>query len=222
MTAGGRESPAAHMVRTQLVARGIRDAAVLAAMRAVPRERFVPPHLAGHAYDDGPLPIGHGQTISQPLIVALMAEALALGPDDRVLEVGTGSGYAAAVLARCCREVWTLERIPALATAARARLEELGVTNVHVVHADGTLGWPDAAPFDGIQVTAGGPAVPEALVDQLAPGGRLVIPIGARRDAQRLVRVTRGGDDGLRTEDLGAVAFVPLVGVQGWTDDGPA
>jgi protein-L-isoaspartate(D-aspartate) O-methyltransferase len=210
------------MVESQLVARGIRDPAVLAAMRTVARERFVAPGQAPYAYDDDPLPIGEGQTISQPYIVALMTEALGLTPADRVLEIGTGSGYAAAVLAEIAAEVYTIERLATLAEAARRRLEALSYTTVHVRAGDGTLGWPEHAPYDGIVVTAGGPAVPSALRDQLAIGGRLVMPVGTLSRFQRLVRVVRRAPDDYAHEDLGAVAFVPLIGAQAWPEDRPA
>ena len=205
------------MVARHLAARGIADPAVLAAMGAVPREAFVPVGERAHAYDDRALPIAEGQTISQPYVVALMAEALELGPADRVLEVGTGSGYAAAVLARCAGSVVSVERVPALASAAAEVLAGLGVTGIVVHVADGTLGWPPAAPYDAIVVTAGGPDVPAALVDQLAPGGRLVMPAGPP-GGQRLVRVRRSPTGAVEAaEDLGGVAFVPLIGEQGWS-----
>ena len=210
------------MVRRHLAARGIHDPAVLGAMRSVPREAFLPPELAEFAYEDAPLPIEEGQTISQPYIVALMAEALELRPEDRVLEVGTGSGYAAAVLGRIAREVYTIERHGALADTAAGRLLELGFRNVHVRHGDGTLGWPEHAPYDAIVVAAGGPDVPDALVRQLAVGGRLVIPLGADRDLQTLVRITRQADGRLHHEDLGGVRFVPLIGAQGWEEPAAA
>jgi protein-L-isoaspartate(D-aspartate) O-methyltransferase len=208
-------SQRARMVDRQIAARGVRDPAVLAAMRSVPRERFLPAHLEEFAYQDSPLPIEQGQTISQPFIVALMAEALQLDAGDRVLEIGTGSGYAAAVLARVAREVYTVERHGELAESARIRLGELGFDTVSVRHGDGTLGWPEHAPYDAIVVAAGGPRVPEALLAQLAPGGRLVIPIGEEK-AQELVRVTRRADGTFEREDLGAVRFVPLIGAEGW------
>jgi protein-L-isoaspartate(D-aspartate) O-methyltransferase len=206
----------AHMVRTQIAARGVRDRAVLEAMRSVPREAFLPPELEEFAYSDTPLPIERGQTISQPYIVALMAAAAELRPGDRVLEVGTGSGYAAAVLGRIAREVYTVERHEELARVAAQRLGELGFANVSVRHGDGTLGWPEHAPYDAIVVAAGGPKVPEALLDQLALGGRLVIPVGEGRQVQQLLRVIRQPDGTLRQEDLGGVRFVPLIGSQGW------
>ena len=204
------------MVRHHLAARGIRDPAVLAAMRSVPREAFLPPELEEFAYADAPLPIERGQTISQPYIVALMTAAAALRPGDRVLEVGTGSGYAAAILARIAHEVYTVERHEELARVATERLARLGFANVSVRHGDGMLGWPEHAPYDAIIVAAGGPKVPEALRDQLAPGGRLVIPVGDGRTVQRLLRVTRAADGRLHEEELGDVRFVPLIGAQGW------
>jgi protein-L-isoaspartate(D-aspartate) O-methyltransferase len=207
------------MVRRHLEARGLRDPRVLAAMRSVPREAFLPPEMAEFAYEDAPLPISEGQTISQPYIVALMAAALEAGPDDRVLEIGTGSGYAAAVVGRIAREVYTIERHGPLAESATGRLRALGYDNVHVRHGDGTLGWPEHAPYDAIVVTAGGPDVPPALVEQLAPGGRLVIPVGQDRSLQQLVRLRRGADGSLKREDLGDVRFVPLIGAQGWDEE---
>jgi protein-L-isoaspartate(D-aspartate) O-methyltransferase len=197
---------------------GIRDAAVLQAVRDVPRDAFLPPELQEFAYDDAPLPIGEGQTISQPFVVALMAQEARLRPDSRVLEVGTGSGYAAAVFSRVAADVYTIERHASLATLARARLEELGYDNVHVRHGDGTLGWSEAAPFDAILVAAGGPELPPSLKEQLGPGGRLVIPVGDTPIEQRLVCVERTNGRYERT-DLGAVRFVPLVGQEGWAGE---
>src|SRR6266540_6508670 len=210
------------MVEQQIAGRGIRDRAVLEAMRAVPREFFVPESAVEFAYRDTPLPIEEGQTISQPYIVALMAAALRLTPRDRVLEIGAGSGYAAAVLSRIAAEVYAIERHAALAELASRRMRKLGYDNVHIVHGDGTLGWPEHAPYDAIVVAAGGPSVPEALRAQLAIGGRLVIPVGATPRAQELVRVTRIGQNEYRQEELGAVQFVPLIGAQGWEDRAPA
>jgi protein-L-isoaspartate(D-aspartate) O-methyltransferase len=201
-----------------LAARGIRDPAVLMAMGKVPRDRFVPSHLEADAYDDWALPIGEGQTISQPYVVALMTEALRLTSRDHVLEIGTGSGYAAAVLAEIAAQVYTIERLPRLAASARERLSALGYTTVQVRCADGTLGWPEHAPFDAIVVTAGGPEVPRALLDELAVGGRLVMPVGRETTAQELVRVTRRGTDEYQSENLGGVAFVPLIGAEGWSE----
>lgn len=195
----------------------VSDPRVLAAMRAVRREAFVPEDLRRQAYDERALPIGDGQTISQPLIVAVMTQALELSPGDRVLEVGTGSGYQAAVLRQIVDHVVSVERIAHLVETARRHLAEEGVDGVDVHCADGTLGWAEGAPYDAIVVTAGGPDVPEALVEQLAPGGRLVMPVGPR-GSERLVRV-RLVDGEQRYEDLGPVAFVPLLGAQGWAED---
>ena len=192
--------------------RGVGDRRVRDAMAAVPRAAFVDPDLASRAAEDGPLPIGEGQTVSQPLVVALMAQALELAPDDRVLEVGAGSGYAAAVLARLAARVDAVEVREALARRAAENLAAAGVANVAVHHGDGTAGWPAGAPYDAIAVAAGGREVPPALVDQLAAGGRLVMPLGRRPERQRLVRVRRGADGEDRLEDLGIpVRFVPLV-----------
>jgi protein-L-isoaspartate(D-aspartate) O-methyltransferase len=212
----------ARMVENHLKARGIRDEAVLAAMRAVPREAFIAGELAEFAYEDAPLPIEAGQTISQPYIVAAMIVALELAPHHRVLEVGTGSGYAAAVMSRIADEVYTIERHAELAEAATRRLGTLGYANVHVRHGDGTLGWSEHAPYDAIAVAAGGPDVPQALIDQLAIGGRLVIPIGPTPRLQKLVRLTRTAADTYTRDDLGEVRFVPLVGVGGWAEAGAA
>jgi protein-L-isoaspartate(D-aspartate) O-methyltransferase len=206
------------MVEGQIASRGVVDRRVLDAMGRVPRERFVPQHLRPHAYDDAPLPIGGGQTISQPFIVALMAQALALEGGERVLEIGTGSGYAAAVLAEIAATVYTIERLPELAETAERVLAEAGYTNVHVRCGDGTLGWPEAAPFTAILVSAGGHEVPPSLKRQLAIGGRLVIPVGRYRTEQVLVRVTRTGEDAYHREELERVRFVPLIGAEGWDD----
>jgi protein-L-isoaspartate(D-aspartate) O-methyltransferase len=208
----------ARMVENHLARRGIADAKVLEAFRTVPREAFVPPELLEFAYEDSPLPIGEEQTISQPFIVAVTVEALNLRGGERVLEVGAGSGYAAAILSRIAKDVYTVERIDSLATAARERLARLGYGNVHVLHGDGSLGWPEHAPYDAIAVAAGGPRVPEALLSQLAIGGRLIIPVGPDESSQVLVRVTRESETEYRQEPLGAVQFVPLVGEQGWED----
>jgi protein-L-isoaspartate(D-aspartate) O-methyltransferase len=207
------------MVERHVEARGVRDPAVIDAMCAVPREAFLPSHLAEFAYADTPLPIEEGQTISQPFIVAMMAEALSLGPTDRVLEIGTGSGYAAAVLAEIAAEVCTVERHRALADEAERRLHELGYHNVRVLCGDGTLGWPEHAPFDAILVSAGGPEVPRLLVEQLAPGGRIVIPVGPDLRDQRLLRLTKSADGKVDINDLGGVRFVPLIGAGGFSDD---
>ena len=204
------------MVAQQIAARGIGDAAVLEAMRTVPREAFVAADLRERAYDDTPLPIEQGQTISQPYIVALMLEAAAIGPGDRVLEIGAGSGYASAVASLVAGRVDAVERHAALADSARERLARLGYANVAVHCADGSGGWPEGAPFDAILVAAGGPRVPEALREQLAAGGRLVMPVGASSYDQRLVKITRQGERDFREADLGGVSFVPLIGAHGW------
>ncbi len=203
------------MVAKQLRARDITDERVLAAFERVPREAFVAPDQVDSAYDDSPLPIGDGQTISQPYIVALTTQALRLAGHEHVLEIGTGSGYAAAILGQLATSVVTIERIGSLATMAGARLAALGHTNVHVHHADGTLGWAPDAPYEAIAVAAGAPRPPRALLEQLAVGGRLVIPFGPH-DHQRLVRITRTGASTWTEENLGAVRFVPLVGAHGW------
>jgi protein-L-isoaspartate(D-aspartate) O-methyltransferase len=196
------------MVRQQIEARGVHDPRVLEAMRAVPRHRFVPEDLCHAAYDDGPLPIGHGQTISQPYIVAVMTELLAPGPDDVVLDVGTGSGYQAAVLARLAKRVYSIEIVPELASSAREKLEALGYTNVEVITGDGWAGLPALAPFDGILVAAAPPEVPQALLDQLDVGARLVIPVG-RWDQD--LRVYERTAQGIEQRTIFGVRFVPLV-----------
>lgn len=206
------------MLEVHLASRGITDQAVLNAFRMVPREAFVPVELRELAYDDKPLPIGEGQTISQPYIVALTVAALAIEASDRILEIGTGSGYAAAILARVGKEVFTVERIAGLAHVAQQRLRDAGFENVHVLSADGSLGWPEHAPYEAIAVAAGGPRVPEALLQQLKIGGRLVMPVGRDEANQMLVRVTRTGDRTYREEALTAVRFVPLIGEQGFAE----
>jgi protein-L-isoaspartate(D-aspartate) O-methyltransferase len=203
------------MVEQQIRRRGVRNPQILAAMRQVPREVFVDPSVRDHAYEDNPLPIPAGQTISQPYVVALMIKMLQLKPEDQVLEVGTGSGYAAAVLSRIVRAVYTVERHELLVQYAQQRFTELGYNNIKVRHGDGTLGWPEYAPYDGIIVAAGGPEVPVSLRQQLNIGGRLVIPVG-RKLKQQLIRVTRENDLQFREEELGQVRFVPLIGRQGW------
>ncbi len=203
------------MVTDHLRRRDIADPRVLAAFASVPRDRFVPEPLLEHAYDDVPLPIGSGQTISQPYVVAITAQALALTGRERVLEIGTGSGYAAAVLGLLAHEVHTVERIDELARSAAMRLVELGILNVFVHHADGTLGWPANAPYEAIAVAAGAPRPPPALLEQLTIGGRLVLPTGTA-EQQRLVRITRTAHHQYAEEDLGDVRFVPLLGEQGW------
>jgi protein-L-isoaspartate(D-aspartate) O-methyltransferase len=207
------------MIDHQLLARGLHDQVVLDAVNAVPREEFIPTELVEFAYSDTPLPIAASQTISQPYIVALMTAALELKPDDRVLEVGTGSGYAAAVLAEIAGQVFTIERHKILADTARDKLEELGYDNIRVLHGDGSRGWPEHAPFDAIVVAAGGPEVPETLKQQLAIGGRLVMPVGTSLRAQTLLRVRRINEHGYQQEDLGGVRFVPLIGAAGWEDE---
>jgi protein-L-isoaspartate(D-aspartate) O-methyltransferase len=205
------------MVRSQIERRGVTHPGVLAALRAVPRELFVPPHLAETAYEDRALPIGSDQTISQPYMVAVMTQALDLTPSSRVLEIGTGSGYQAAVLSQLAREVTTIERRPELAEQARARLATLGCDNVTVIVADGTDGWAEGAPYDAILVTAGAPHVPEPLIAQLADAGRLVIPVGTSRE-QDLITIERHGDRLTQTSGERCV-FVPLVGRFGWSSD---
>ncbi len=196
----------------------VRDERVLAAMSRVPRERFLPPDLHRYAYDDRPLPIGHGQTISQPLMVAIMTEVLHLKGHEKVLELGTGSGYQAAILAGLARQVDSVERVPELAESAAQRLRELGGHNVAVhVNKKGTLGWPEGAPYDAILVTAGAPQVPQELVDQLKIGGRLVIPVG-RRYVQELLSVQRE-QAGTRVTRHGQCRFVPLIGYGAWPEE---
>ena len=210
------------MVEFQIARRGVTDQRVLDAMRQVPREAFVSEGLEEFAYEDAPLPIEEKQTISQPYIVALMIEAADVKPGDRVLDVGTGSGYAAAVLSRIAGKVYTIERHRPLVEQATKRFAGLDYRNIEVRHGDGTLGWPDGAPFDAIVVAAGGPEIPEALRQQLKVGGRLIIPIGALGYEQRLVKVVRDGERAFHEEDLGAVMFVPLVGEQGWAEPADA
>jgi protein-L-isoaspartate(D-aspartate) O-methyltransferase len=210
----------AEMVDRHIAHRGVRSVLVLEAMRTVPRERFLPEDLWEFAYDDAPLPIAEGQTISQPYIVAMMTEALDLEGGEKVLEIGTGSGYAAAVLAEIAKDVYTVERVGQLAEKSAAKLAGLGYGNVHVLHGDGTRGWPEHAPYDAIIVAAGGPRVPESLKAQLKIGGRLVIPVGMDRRLQELVRVTRVAEHRYTTTELADVRFVPLVGEEGWAMQG--
>ncbi|GGH50560.1 protein-L-isoaspartate(D-aspartate) O-methyltransferase [Microbacterium album] len=212
--AAERAAERRRMVEWHLEARGIRDRRVLDAMGSVPREAFLPPALARDAYADSPLPLGGGQTISQPYIVALTAEAAGLRPGDRVLDVGTGSGYAAAVYAAIVGEVWSVEFVPELADDARRRLAAAGVHDVHVVTGDGTLGLEQHAPFDAILAAAAGPDIPRPWIDQLAEGGRIVMPLERSAGWQQLVRVTKHGSD-VTVDDLGAVRFVPLRGAHG-------
>ncbi len=208
------------MVALQIAARGVRDPLVLAAMRSVPREAFLPPAMEEFAYQDTPLPIEAGQTISQPYIVALMIEALRPAKGDRVLEIGTGSGYAAAVLSRVVQEVYTIERHESLARTAEERFRRLGYGNIHVMIGDGTLGWPAEAPFDAIVATAGGIEAPPALLAQLKVGGRMVIPLGPTQQHQDLLRITRTETQRYVREQLGQVRFVPLIGSAGWPEAG--
>jgi protein-L-isoaspartate(D-aspartate) O-methyltransferase len=203
------------MVDRDIAARGVRDQRVLGAMRKVPRELFLPEGRE-FAYEDSPLPIGADQTISQPYIVAFMAEAMMLTGGEHVLEIGAGSGYAAAVLSEIAAQVYTVERVRKLATQAAARLRELGYGNVRVLHGDGTKGWPEHAPYDAIVVAAGGPQVPGSLKEQLKIGGRLVIPVGIDQRVQELARVLRVSSNEYQRENIGDVRFVPLIGEEGW------
>lgn len=203
------------LVSEQVEARGVRDPLVLSAMRRVPRELFVPKKLRISAYEDRPLPIGANQTISQPYIVAFMIEALALRGGEKVLEIGTGSGYAAAVIAEITGSVFTIERIGRLVEIAAVNLKKAGYHDICIRHADGTQGWPDKAPFDAILVSAGAPNIPKTLESQLAIGGRMVVPVGKGRRAQKLIRVTRVGENKFQREDLADVRFVPLIGSEG-------
>jgi protein-L-isoaspartate(D-aspartate) O-methyltransferase len=204
------------MVERYIAAYGVRDELVLGAMDKVPRELFLPKEIREFAYEDSPLPIGDEQTISQPYIVAFMAEALMLKGGERVLEIGAGSGYGAAVLAEIAAEVYTVERLGKLADRAAATLAELGYRNVHVLHGDGSRGWPQHAPYDGIVVAAGAPRIPESLKEQLKIGGRLVIPVGVHQRAQELIRMVRVSQNEYRRDDIGDVRFVPLIGAEGW------
>ena len=209
------------MVDRQIAGRGVRSKRVLDAMRSVPREVFLPESLWEFAYEDSPLPIEQDQTISQPYIVAMMIEALALEGGEKVLEIGTGSGYAAAILAQIAGSVYTVERIGQLAEKSAAKFTELGIRNIHVLHADGTRGWSDHAPYDAIVVAAGGREVPESLKAQLKIGGRLVIPVGIDRRDQELIRMIRVSEHQYKTEDIADVRFVPLVGEEGWPEEEP-
>jgi protein-L-isoaspartate(D-aspartate) O-methyltransferase len=204
-----------HMVDTQIAGRGVRDPHILDAMREVPREAFVDEGYEEFAYEDSSLPIAEGQTISQPYVVAMMIEAGEMKPGDTVLEIGAGSGYAAAVFSRIAHQVFAIERHPSLAATARNRLGDLGYDNIDLRAGDGTKGWQEKAPFDVIVVSAGGPGIPVALKGQLAIGGRLVIPVGTER-SQALLKITRASESDFRTENIGAVLFVPLIGEQGW------
>jgi len=204
------------MVESQIIRRGIKDKRVLNALRNIPRHRFTPSHLWEDAYDDCPLPIGSDQTISQPYIVALMTSQLELAGNEKVLEIGTGSGYQAAILSSLAAEVYTIERIEELAEKAEALFKELGIKNIHVIVGDGTLGWKENAPYDRIITTAAAPYVPEALKDQLGIGGKLVIPVGSRW-RQMLEKWSKSAE-GLEREEVLPVVFVPLLGEEGWQD----
>jgi protein-L-isoaspartate(D-aspartate) O-methyltransferase len=204
----------ARMVEDQLRGRGIRDERVLSAMAKVSREAFVAVEDAANAYGDFPLPIGAGQTVSQPFIVAAMLEKLELRPEDRLLEVGTGTGYEAAILGELAAEIWTMERQLELAEKARGILQRLGYTNVHVVQGDGSCGLPEQAPFDKILVAAGAPCIPQALTEQLADGGRMILPVGTRSEQQLQLVCKLGNELVITSQDL--CRFVPLVGEQGW------
>jgi protein-L-isoaspartate(D-aspartate) O-methyltransferase len=208
------------MVERQLKRRGISDRRVLDAFRDVPRELFVPASLRHLAYEDGPLPIEAEQTISQPYIVAEMISAAEVAPGEKVLEIGAGSGYAAALLGRIAREVIAVERHSELAELARERMVDLGCSNVRIVHGDGSIGLPEEAPFEAILVAASGSHVPDALREQLTVGGILVMPVGEHDSVQKLVKVTRLSETDYRQEDLGPVRFVPLIGREGWHDEG--
>ena len=207
------------MVEQQLKSRGISDEAVLSAMREVPREEFVKSDMVEYAYDDSALPIDEGQTISQPYIVALMAQAIEPEPEDRVLDIGTGSGYAAAVVSKIVDEVYTIERHQSLSDTAAERFKDLGYHNIHVQCGDGSTGWAEHAPYDGIMVAAGGPEIPDSLRNQLAVGGHLIIPVGDAERVQRLRKITKTGEDTFEEESLGRVRFVPLVGEEGWASE---
>jgi len=203
------------MVETQLVARGIQDPNVLKSMGSVPRHIFVPEELRDFAYQDGPLPIGEKQTISQPFIVALMSQLAACDENSKVLDIGTGSGYAAAVFSRYVNKVYTIERLAALSEKACACFNQLHFSNIHAIVGDGSKGWPEYAPYDAIVVTAGAPVVPQILLDQLALGGKLVIPVG-EKEGQRLVVYTKRDDATISKELKDYVRFVPLIGEKGW------
>src|SRR6266576_4863080 len=207
------------MVASQLASRGIQDCRVLAAMAWVPREWFLPPHLAREAYEDAPLPIGSGQTISQPLIVALMTEALAPRRRDRVLEIGTGSGYQTAILGRLAGRVYTIERLPDLLVEAEERFRRLGLTNIETRLGDGAAGWPEEGPFDGIIVAAAAPRVPEPLAAQLKPGGRLVIPVGDLATQELVILERSRNGEELVKQQAGGVRFVPLISRLAFTEE---
>jgi protein-L-isoaspartate(D-aspartate) O-methyltransferase len=203
------------MVETQLITRGIKDPSVIQAMKETPRHAFVPLEMLERVYDDGPLPIGDGQTISQPYIVALMTQEALISSSDIVLEIGTGSGYQAAVLSAIAKDVYSVERIESLSLKAQKSIKEIGIENIHFKVDDGSLGWPEQGPYDVILVTAGSPKFPKSLFSQLRVGGRLIIPIGDSI-LQRLVRYTKTGEDSFKEESIESVRFVPLIGEEGW------
>ena len=207
----------AHMVKTQIAARNVHDPQVLAAMSCVPRELFIPESLRHFAYEDGPLPIGEGQTISQPYIVALMTQAAMVNKDSVVLDIGTGSGYAAAIFSKIVKKVYTIERISALAERARSLFEKLNYANIETRVGDGTLGWTEKGPFDAIVVTAGAPVIPETLLTQIKDNGCIIIPVGAAL-GQELVRLRKLSCSRYSREVLDHVRFVPLIGQEGWKD----
>jgi protein-L-isoaspartate(D-aspartate) O-methyltransferase len=208
------------MIDRTIRRRGLDDPALLAAFRAVPRELFISGDYAEHAYADAPLPIESGQTISQPYIVALTVDAAQIGPGDKVLEIGAGSGYAAAVIGQIAREVIAIERHRELVELAKERMERLGYANVHIVEGDGTRGCPAEAPFDAIVAAASGSHVPTVLIDQLRPGGRIVMPVGDPHSVQSLVKLTKSEDGTLERENLCAVRFVPLIGEHAFAENG--
>ena len=206
------------MIERQIASRGIHEPAILEAFRSVPREEFLSPEYADLAYGDHPLPIEAGQTISQPYIVGLMIHAAEMKAGDNVLEVGAGSGYAAAVMSRIAGQVTAIERQPELVKVAQGRMQRLGFDNVRIVEGDGTRGWEPEAPYDAILAAASGSHIPPAWIDQLADGGRIVMPVGEPSFIQKLIKVTKGPAGKLITEDLGGVRFVPLIGEEGWND----
>jgi len=217
MNGNSREDERFRMVERQIIARGITNPQIIAAMRQIPRHLFIPPPYDRLAYEDNPIPIGNGQTISQPYIVALMTDLLSTGTGDRVLELGTGSGYQTAILAAMAKHVVTIERIQAVADRARTNLSRLGITNVEMIIRDGTTGYPEGAPYNAILITAATPQIPAPLIEQLDEGGRIVAPVGSR-DIQELVRMRRTGDRIVESHH-GGVRFVPLIGMHGWNGE---
>ena len=211
-----RADERSRMVERQIRSRDITNPRLLAAMREIPRHFFIPPPYDRSAYEDTPLPIGNGQTISQPYIVALMTELLDPHPDDHMLEIGTGSGYQTAILSMLVQHVTTIERIPAVADLARGNIEKLGLRNISIIIGDGTRGYPEHAPYDGIMITASTPEIPQPLIDQLDIGGSVVAPVGGR-DIQELITLTRN-ENGIVRSSHGGVRFVPLIGEYGWGD----